>query len=48
METQGVAAVHIVEGMIGSDARVLGLLVCPFSLIFRKTGSCYFESMGNP
>jgi hypothetical protein len=46
METQGVAAVDIVEGMIGSDARVLGAGSLPFLADFSQDRELLFRING--
>ncbi len=43
METQGVAPVDIVEGMIGSDARVLGAASLPFLADFSQDRDLLFQ-----
>jgi predicted NBD/HSP70 family sugar kinase len=46
METQGVAPVDIVEGMIGSDARVLGAASLPFLADFSQDRELLFRING--
>jgi predicted NBD/HSP70 family sugar kinase len=43
METQGIAPVDIVEGMIGSDARVLGAASLPFLADFSQDRELLFR-----
>jgi predicted NBD/HSP70 family sugar kinase len=46
METQGIAPVDIVEGMIGSDARVLGAASLPFLADFSQDRELLFRING--
>ncbi len=46
VETQGVAPVDIVEGMIGSDARVLGAASLPFLADFSQDRELLFRING--
>ena len=46
VEKQGVAPVDIVEGMIGSDARVLGAASLPFLADFSQDRELLFRING--